>query len=66
MGYDFQKRHPGDDDACDGDLDAWSLEELVPEVDAVPEGDDVPLDGNVVLPMQPKKSNLSEFASKTL
>lgn len=45
--------HPGDDDTGDGDLDAGPLQEFVPQIDAVPEGDDVPLDGDVVLPVQP-------------
>ena len=40
---------PGYDDAGDGDLDAGPLEEFVPEVHPVPEGDDVPLDGHIVL-----------------
>ena len=47
--WDGNVSHPGDDDAGDGDLDAGALEELVPEVHSVPEGDDVPLDGHIVL-----------------
>ena len=53
--WDENVSHPGDDDAGDGDLDAGPLEEFVPEVHPVPEGDDVPLDGNVVFPMKPGK-----------
>ena len=40
---------PRYDDAGDGDLDTGALEEFVPEVHPVPEGDDVPLDGHIVL-----------------
>ena len=43
--------YPRYDDASDGDLDTGTLEEFVPEVDSVPEGDDVPLDRHIVLPV---------------
>jgi len=43
---------PRYDDPGYGDLHAGALQQLVPQVHPVPEGDDVPLDGNVVLPME--------------
>ena len=52
--WDGNVSHPGDDDAGDGDLDAGTLEEFVPEVHPVPEGDDVPLDGHVILAVKPE------------
>lgn len=42
---------PGNDDACNGDFDAGSLQQLVSEIDAVPERDDISFNGNVVLPV---------------
>ena len=48
-GYICPCSHPGYDDAGDGYLDTGALEQLVPQVHSVPEGDDVPLDGHVIL-----------------
>ena len=45
--------YPRYDYPGDGDLDAGTLEQLVPQVDPVPEGDDVPLDGDVVFAVKP-------------
>ena len=43
--------YPGNDDACNGDFDAGALQQLVSEIDAVPERDDISFNGNVVLPV---------------
>lgn len=42
-----------DDDSSDADAHFGALEQLVPEVDAIPEGHEVPLDLDVVSPVQP-------------
>ncbi len=47
--------HPRNDDSCDGDFNARVFEQLVAKVDPVPEADDVTLDGNVVLPVEPER-----------
>ncbi len=47
--------HSGDDDSGDGDFNAGMFEQLVPQVDPVPEADDVTLDGDVVLTVKSKK-----------
>ena len=59
--WDGNVSHPGDDDAGDGDLDAGPLEEFIAEVDAVPKRDDVPLDRDVVLPVQPVNERADQF-----
>ena len=50
--------HPGDDDSGDGDLNAGMFEQFVPQVDTVPEADDVTLDGDVVLAVKSEKGNI--------
>ena len=49
------RSYPGNDDSCDRNFDGWSFEEFVSQVNPVPEGNDVTLDGNVVLAMEPEK-----------
>ncbi len=51
-------RYPGYDDSSDGDLNARAFQQLVSEVDAIPEGDYVALDSNVVLAVQPVTDGL--------
>ena len=43
--------YPGNDDACYGDFDAGSLQQLVSQIHSVPERDDISLDGYVVFSM---------------
>ena len=45
--------YPGNDDACYGDFDARTLQQLVSEIHSVPERDDISFDGNVVLTVKP-------------
>ena len=45
--------YPGNDDACNGDFDAGTLQQLVSEIHSVPERDDISFDGNVVLSVKP-------------
>lgn len=47
-----RKSYPGDDDSSNADADAGALEQFVPQVDAVPEGHEVPLDLDVVASVQ--------------
>ena len=55
--------HPRDDDSGDRNLDAGVLEQLVAEVNAVPEADDVALDGDVVLSVKPEMTNVGELVA---
>ena len=50
---------PGDYDACNGDLDAGSVQQLVAQVNTVPERYHITLDGNVVFSVQPVGVRLS-------
>ena len=44
---------PGDYDACNGDLDAGSVQQLVAQVNTVPEKYHISLNGDVVFSVQP-------------
>ena len=44
---------PGDYDACNGDLDAGSVQQLVAQVNTVPERYHIALNGDVVFSVQP-------------
>ena len=48
--------YPGNDDACNGDFNAGSLQQLVSEIHPVPERDDISLDGYVVFSVKPATS----------
>ena len=55
--------YPWDDDPCDGYLDAGGLEELVAEVDPVPERNHIPLDCDIVLTVQPRRFFFTVYRS---
>lgn len=52
----FRVAYSRDDDSGDADAHLRALEQLVPEVDAIPEGHKVPLDLDVVSAVQPVKN----------
>jgi hypothetical protein len=52
-----------DDDSGDADAHLGALEQLVPEVDAVPEGHEVPLDLDVVSTVQPAQEQVYNFSA---
>ena len=59
----FRVAYSRDDDSGNADAHLGALEQFVPEVDAIPEGHEVPLDLDVVSTVQPVKNLVFQFVT---